>query len=225
MEFDVTIFNQSALLVFGLVFLGGIVTSIGPCNVAMIPLLVSYVGGTTTPARGRAFAFSLGFAVGLATTFTLLGVVAALLGNAFTGLGGWGYYLAASVCFALALNMLGALKINVPGGAARLRERIGWRGLPGALALGLVSGLVASQCATPALLAILTYVMVQQAAIGYGAALLFVYALGRGAPIVLAGTFTAALKGLRQAGRWSAALETGSGLVMAGVGLYFLWLA
>jgi cytochrome c-type biogenesis protein len=225
MEFDVTIFNQSALLVFSLVFLGGVVTSIGPCNVAMIPLLVGYVGGTATPTRGRAFALSLGFAVGLATTFTLLGVVAALLGNAFTGLGGWGYYLAASVCFALALNMLGALKINVPGGAARLRERIGWRGLPGALALGLVSGLVASQCATPALLAILTYVMVQQAAIGYGAALLFVYALGRGAPIVLAGTFTAALKGLRQAGRWSAALETGSGLVMAGVGLYFLWLA
>jgi cytochrome c-type biogenesis protein len=75
------------------------------------------------------------------------------------------------------------------------------------------------------MLAILTYVMVQQAAIGYGAALLFVYALGRGVPIVLAGTFTAALKGLRQAGRWSAALETGSGLVLMGVGLYFLWLA
>jgi cytochrome c-type biogenesis protein len=75
------------------------------------------------------------------------------------------------------------------------------------------------------LLAILTYVMVQQAAIGYGAALLFVYALGRGVPIVLAGTFTAALKGLRPVGRWSAALETGSGLLMMGVGLYFLWLA
>lgn len=225
MEFDATLFNQSALLVFGLVFLGGVVTSIGPCNVAMIPLLVSYVGGTTSPTRGRAFTLSLGFAIGLATTFMLLGVVAALLGSAFAGIAGWGYYLVAFVCLALALNMLGALQINTPGGVTRLRERIGWRGLPGALALGLVSGLVASQCATPVLLAILTYVMVQQAAIGYGAALLFVYALGRGVPIVLAGTFAAALKGLRQAGRWSATLETGSGLVLMGVGLYFLWLA
>jgi cytochrome c-type biogenesis protein len=225
MEFDTTVFNQGALLVFALVFLGGIVTSIGPCNIAMIPLLVGYVGGTATPTRGRAFALSLGFAIGLATTFMILGVIAALLGSAFTGLQGWGYYLVAIVCFALALNMLGALEINIPGGAARLRERIGWRGLPGALALGLVSGLVASQCATPVLLAILTYVMVQQAAIGYGAALLFVYALGRGVPIVLAGTFTGALKRLRQAGRWSAALETASGVIMMGVGFYFLWLA
>jgi cytochrome c-type biogenesis protein len=225
MELDTTVFNQSALLVFALVFLGGIVTSIGPCNIAMIPLLVGYVGGTATPTRGRAFALSLGFAVGLATTFMILGVIAALLGSAFTGLQGWGYYLVAIVCFALALNILGALEITIPGGAARLRERIGWRGLPGALALGLVSGLVASQCATPVLLAILTYVMVQQAAIGYGAALLFVYALGRGVPIVLAGTFTGALKRLRQAGRWSSALETASGVIMMGVGFYFLWLA
>jgi len=225
MEIDASIFTQGTLAAYTLVFLGGIVTSIGPCNLAMVPLLVGYVGGTTTPSRGRAFTLSLGFAVGLATTFMLLGVVAALLGKAFTGLSGWGYYLAAFVCFVLALHMFGALEIQIPGGLAQLRERIGWRGLPGAYALGLVSGLVASQCATPVLLAILTYVMVQQAAIGYGAALLFVYALGRGLPIVLAGTFTGALKQMRQVGRWSAALETGSGLVMLGVGLYFLWLA
>lgn len=225
MEIDTTIFTQGTLIAFTLVSLGGVITSIGPCNIAMIPLVVSYVGGTTTPTRGRAFTLSLGFAVGLATTFMLLGIVAALLGNAFTGLAGWGYYLVALVCFGLGLKMVGALEINIPGGMARLRERIGWRGLPGAFALGLVSGLVASQCATPVLLAILTYVMVQQTAVLYGAALSFVYALGRGVPIILAGTFTAALKGLRQAGRWSELLETGSGLVMMGVGLYFLWLA
>lgn len=76
------------------------------------------------------------------------------------------------------------------------------------------------------LLAVLTYVMVQQAAVGYGAALLFVYALGRGLPIVLAGTFTGALKQMRQSSdRWATVLETGSGLIMMGMGLYFLWLA
>lgn len=54
----------------------------------------------------------------------------------------------------------------------------------GALALGLVSGLVASQCATPVLAAILTYVMAQQGALVYGAVLLFLYAPGRGVPIL-----------------------------------------
>lgn len=226
MEIDANSFTQGAVVTFGLIFLGGIITSIGPCNLAMIPLLVGYVGGTTTPNRSRAFTLSLGFAIGLATTFMLLGIAAALIGNAFTGLIDWGYYLLAVVCFLLAMRMLGALDIQIPNYISQFREQIGWRGLPGAFVLGLVSGLVASQCATPVLLAVLTYVMVQQAAVGYGAALLFVYALGRGLPIVLAGTFTGALKQMRQSSdRWATVLETGSGLIMMGMGLYFLWLA
>ncbi|MFW5943448.1 MAG: cytochrome c biogenesis CcdA family protein [Chloroflexota bacterium] len=225
MDIGSTVLNQGALVAYVLVFAGGVVTSIGPCNIATVPLLVSYVGGTTTPTRRRSFVLSLGFALGLATTFMLLGVAAALVGGLLDGVSDLGYYLVAAVCFALGLQMLGALEISLPGGLDRLRERIGWRGLPGALALGLVSGLVASQCATPVLVAVLTYVMVQQAALAYGASLLFVYALGRGVPIVLAGTFTGALKQLRQVGRWSSLLESGSGLVLLVIGLTFLWLA
>ena len=225
MDIDTAILNQGTLMAFVLVFLGGIVTSFGPCNLATVPLLVGYVGGTATPGRGRAFTLSLGFAVGLATTFMLLGVAAALVGKGLSGLTDWGYYLLAAVCFLLALVMLGALDIQIPNKIIQLRTRVGWRGLPGAFALGLVSGLVASQCATPVLLAILTYVMVQQAAIGYGAALLFVYALGRGVPIVLAGTFTGVLKQMRQFGSWAKALEVGSAVLLVGMGLYFLWLA
>jgi cytochrome c-type biogenesis protein len=105
-----------------------------------------------------------------------------------------------------------------------LRERIGLKGIPGALALGLVSGLVASQCATPVLAAILTYVMAKGALL-YGATLLFVYALGRGVPVVLAGTFTGVLKGFQKLGRWSEIIEKASGVIVIGVGLYFLWLA
>ena len=126
MEFDTTIFTQGALVAFVLVFLGGVVTSIGPCNIAMIPLVVGYVGGTTTPTRGRAFSLSLGFAVGLATTFMLLGVVAALLGNAFTGLAGRGYYLVALVCFGLGLKMLGACVNASAGVGCPARLLWGW---------------------------------------------------------------------------------------------------
>ncbi len=95
---------------------------------------------------------------------------------------------------------------------------------PGALALGLVSGLVASQCATPVLAVILTYVMLK-GAIVYGAALLFVYAMGRGVPVVLAGTFTGALKRMQGLGQWSERIERASGVLIIAVGLYFLWIA
>ena len=96
----------------------------------------------------------------------------------------------------------GRLAFRPADGIGGLRERIGLKGIPGALALGLVSGLVASQCATPVLAAILTYVMAEGAS-GLWCDLVVVYALGRGLPVVLAGTFTGALKRLQSLGRWS----------------------
>jgi cytochrome c-type biogenesis protein len=54
--------------------------------------------------------------------------------------------------------------------------------------------------------------------------LLFVYAPGRGVPIVLARAFTGALKQLQSLGRWSPVIEKASGVVIIGVGLYFLWI-
>jgi len=105
-----------------------------------------------------------------------------------------------------------------------LRQKITLKGIPGALMLGLVSGLVASQCATPVLAAILTYVMAKGAML-YGAALLFAYALGRGVPIILAGTFTGFLKRMQTLGRWNDMLEKLAGIVVIAVGLYFVWIA
>jgi len=226
MDLDPSVLQAGSLLAYLLVFLGGIVTSIGPCNVAMIPLVIGFVGGSgQSLGRGRSFALSLTFAVGLAITFMLLGLVASLVGGLMGGTSRVWYYVVAAVCVLIGLSMLGVFHLPEVPSAARLRERVQLRGIPGALALGLVSGLVASQCATPVLAAILTYVMSQDGALVYGAALLFVYALGRGVPIVLAGTFAGALKQLQALGRWSPIIERVSGVIIIGVGLYFLWIA
>ncbi len=155
----------------------------------------------------------------------LLGVVAALVGGLIGGTSRVWYYLVAAVCLAIGLHILGGLPLPPLPGLGRLREKINLKGAPGALALGLVSGLVASQCATPVLAAVLTYVMAKQETLIYGAALLFVYALGRGVPVVLAGTFTGVVKQLQSLGRWSPFIEKVSGVIILGVGLYFLWLA
>ncbi len=224
MTFDPETLQSISFFGFVLVFLGGLVTSLGPCNVATIPLIVGFVGGSVDLSRRRAFSLSLAFALGLAVTFVLLGVSAALIGGLVGVAIRWWYYLVAVICFVIGLQMLGALQLQIPTWFGRLRERVKIKGVPGAFALGLVSGLVASQCATPVLAAILTYVMLK-GAIVYGAALLFVYALGRGVPVVLAGTFTGVLKGLKSLGRWSEWIEKASGVVIIAVGLYFLWIA
>ncbi|MBS4062109.1 MAG: sulfite exporter TauE/SafE family protein [Bacteroidetes bacterium] len=224
MNLDFSLVQNASLLAFALVFLGGVLTSLGPCNVAMIPLVVGYIGSSHDLPRARAFLISLTFALGLALTFMLLGLAAALIGGLVGAATTWWYYLVAFVCFVIGLNMLGLIQIEVPLWLGGLREKVTLKGLPGALGLGLVSGLVASQCATPVLAAILTYVMAEGALL-YGAALLFVYALGRGLPIVLAGTFTGILKQMQSLGRWNNLLEKAAGVVIIAVGLYFVWIA
>jgi cytochrome c-type biogenesis protein len=225
MEIDPTLLQPTSILGYILVFLGGIITSIGPCNVAMVPLIIGYVGGSHELSRRRSFSISLIFAIGLAVTFVLLGVIASLVGGLIGGNTRIWYYLVAGACFVIGLQMLGILNLTLPSWFGGLREKIQLKGLPGAFLLGLVSGLVASQCATPVLAAILTYVMAQKANLFYGAVLLFLYALGRSVPIILSGTFAGVLKGFRSLERWSGIMEKASGVIILLVGLYFLWIA
>ncbi len=225
MTLDPALLQPSSIVGYFLVFFGGLVTSIGPCNVAMIPLIVAYIGGSHELPRRQAFSISLVFAIGLAITFMALGVIAALVGGLLGGSTRVWYYLVAGVCFLIGMQMLGILQLSTPSWFGGMREKVKARGILGALLLGLISGLVASQCATPVLAAILTYVMAQKASLIYGAALLFIYSLGRGVPIVLAGTFTGVLKNLREIGEWSGYLEKASGVIILMVGFYFLWIA
>lgn len=225
MNFDPSVLNPTSALGYILVFLGGVITSIGPCNAAMVPLIIGYIGGSVELPRRKAFLISFTFSLGLSVTFMLLGVIASLVGGMIGGSTRLWYYLVAAVCFVIGLQMLGVLHLNPPVWLATLRERVKIKNLFGAFLLGLVSGLVASQCATPVLAAILTYVMAQKQGLIYGAVLLFIYAMGRGVPIILAGTFAGALKGIRKFGKFSEALEKASALIIILVGFYFIWIA
>jgi len=191
----------------------------------MVPLIVGYVGGARELPRRRAFWISFSFALGLSVTFMLLGVLASLLGGLLGGGTRAWYYIMAAVCFLIGLQMLGVLRFTMPAWLEGTRQRVSARGLPGAFLLGLVSGLVVSQCATPVLAVILTYVMAQQSGVLYGAALLFIYALGCGLPLVLVGTFAGVMKNLRAFGKWSDTINKISGVLLILVGVYFLWVA
>ncbi|MFO7695637.1 MAG: cytochrome c biogenesis protein CcdA [Anaerolineae bacterium] len=224
MDVDLSIIANASVLAFVLTFLAGVVTSIGPCNAAMIPLIMAYVGGQKEISRGRSLALSVMFALGLAITLVLLGVIAALLGGIIGVVGRVWYYVVAVVFIVMGAQWLGIIYLPLPDLAATLRGKVGRRGLLGALLLGLVSGLVASGCATPALAAILTLVM-SKGAILYGAGLLLVYGLGRGVPIVILGGLAGLIRARADVMRWGALLERVSGALMIVIGLYIFWIA
>jgi len=213
-----------SIAAYFLVFLGGVLTSLGPCNLSMVPVVMAYVGGTAEPSRIRGLTLSTAFTLGSSATFAMLGVLASGVGRLAGPRQTTLYYVVAAVCFLVGLNLLGALKLDFSlGGLIRMR------GMPraghiGAFLLGMVIGLAGSQCGMPVLVAILSIVMAK-GKIAYGASLLFTYGLGRGVPVVVAGTFTGILKSVPSIARWTSYTEKVAGVVMLGVGLYFLWAA
>jgi cytochrome c-type biogenesis protein len=224
MQLDLSAVADLSLWAYILTFAGGVLTSLGLCNIAMIPLVIAFVGGQKNVGRGRSLALSCAFALGLAITLMALGVIAALVGGMLGGNSRLWYYIVAAVCIVMGLQWLGVLHLPLPEWGAGTRERITQKGILGALLLGLASGLVASGCATPALAAILTLVM-SKGAIAYGASLLLVYGLGRGVPIIVLGTFAGMIKLIPRLMEWTSCLEQASGVLMIGIGLYFIWVA
>jgi cytochrome c-type biogenesis protein len=221
---DWTTLSTASPLAYVAAFLGGVATSIGPCNLAMIPLVLAFVGGHKELTRARAVALSSAFALGLAITLMALGLFASWIGGLIGATGGTWYYVLAVVCIVMGLQWSGLIALPMPNWAAAQLEKIRIGGLAGALLLGLVSGFVASGCATPALAAILTLVMYRGAVV-YGASLLLVYGLGRGVPIVLLGASAGWLKRTPTLLPWTRRIEQLSGGLMVLLGLYFLWLA
>jgi len=212
-----------SLFGYALVFLAGLVTSIGPCNLSMAPIIIAYVGGMEV-GRRRSLALSVTFTLGTATTFMLLGLFIATLGGIFGTSKSILYYLVAVVCITLGLNLLGVLKLNINFGG-NLLNRVGEaRGLGGSYLLGLVMGLVGSQCGTPILLVILSLAMASGQWL-YGATLLFVYALGRGIPIILVGTFTGLITRMDSFAKWNNIMEKIAGIIIIVVGSYFAYIA
>ena len=224
MNVDFSAVANLSVWAYLIIFVGGVVTSVGPCNMAMIPLVVAFVGGQRDAGPGRSLALSSAFALGLAVTLAGLGVFASLVGGLIGGTSRIWYYIVALVCIVMGMQLAGIINLSLPDFGAQARERIKHRGVLGAFVLGLVSGFVASGCATPALAAILTLVM-SKGAVAYGASLLLVYGLGRGVPIVLLGSSTAWIKSMPQLTRWTARIEQLSGVLMILIGLYFLWIA
>ncbi|HSW35711.1 MAG TPA: cytochrome c biogenesis protein CcdA [Candidatus Limnocylindrales bacterium] len=209
---------QRSFLTLALVLLGGLLTSVSPCILAMVPVLVSYIGGHGGGTKSRGFFLSLSFVTGLAVTFAVLGFIAAFFGRIFGQIGGAWYYILAAVAIIMGLQLLGILTFDLPG---LKRIPVKKEGLIGAFLMGMLFGLVASPCATPVLAVVITYAAVQAEPF-YGSGLLFIYGLGHGIPLLIAGTFTGMVRNLPKLSRYTHYLSYISGLVLVIVGLILL---
>jgi cytochrome c-type biogenesis protein len=205
----------------GVIFLAGLLTSLTPCMLSMLPITVAYIGGYENQGRFRATVQSIWFSLGLATTLAVLGIAAAGLGRVYGQIGIGLPILVSVIAIIMGLNLLEIIAIPLPSiGATDWIGKDFPKGLRSYL-LGLTFGLVASPCSTPVLATLLAWVANTQD-LGLGAVLLLSYTAGYVLPLILVGTFTASLKQILSLRRWSAWINPVSGFLLIGFGVFSL---
>jgi len=214
--------NHLTLISVGVIFLAGLLTSLTPCMLSMLPITIGYIGGYETKTRLQAAAQSTWFACGLATTLAGLGITAAVVGQIYGQIGIGLPIIVSIIAILMGLNLLEALPIRLPsyGGLDWISKELP-EGVRSYL-IGLTFGLVASPCSTPVLATLLAWISSTKDPV-LGAALLLSYTLGYVAPLILAGTFTASIKKLLEVRRWSGWITPVSGVLLIGFGVFSLW--
>ncbi len=207
-----------------LVSLTGLVTALTPCVYPLIPITLSLFGATSQKSYARAFMLSCAYVLGIALTYTLLGVVSALSGFLFGSILGnpWCASLLAIFLFILALFSLDLVPLSAAARLQNFAARIGGKGVLGAFMMGSVSGLVAAPCVGPILVIVLG-IAAKSASIKWGALLLFCYSLGLGFPFLLLGTFSGLIQKLPKAGSWLNIIKYLTALALLVVAIRLVW--
>jgi cytochrome c-type biogenesis protein len=216
-----TVLQQRPFLAYGASYLGGVIATASPCILGSIPLVIGFVGGYAGGSTKKAFLYSVTFVLGLAILMSALGAVAALMGTMFGLSGPWWNFILAAVLIVMGLHLAGLIDLKLNTSQKFLPQRTG---LVGALLLGMLFGTVLSPCASPVLAVILTLAAVQ-GKVAYGSSLLFVYALGQGTLIILAGTFTGAIESFlaSRGSRVGLALQRAAGGLLLLAGAYMVF--
>jgi len=212
----------SALAAVGCFTWGMISVLFSPCHLASIPLIVAYVGGQQTAmVPRRAAGYAVAFGTGLFITIAVIGAICALLNRMLGDIGNYWQILIGAVLIWVALGMLGVEKFTMSGS---LLYRLNFKGMPGALALGLAYGILSGSCTFGFIAPILAIITVQQE-VATGILFILLFAVGHCLPIAVAGSSTAALRQLVESSAWQGAgswFRKIAGVVICLLGVYFI---
>ncbi|MCU0553504.1 MAG: sulfite exporter TauE/SafE family protein [Syntrophales bacterium] len=197
--------GQSHLLAYAAAYLAGVLVSFTPCVYPVIPITAAVIGAQGGISAGRGLVLSLSFVLGLAVTYTAVGIFAALTGTLFGSIQSSPLTQGAlGILFLLmGLAMLEVFHLSLERFMPRPLAMTGRKGIAGSFAVGLTSGFLLGPCTAPVL----------------------AVSLGVGTLLVLVGTFAGLLAGLPKSGAWMTGVKKIAGVVMLAAGAYFLYSA
>ena len=208
-------------------FVAGLLSSVSPCVLPLVPPYLAYIAGVSIeelgpqssraapPVRGPVLAAALCFMAGFSTVFVALGATASWLGQAVSAHLDMLGYVAGILIAVMGLHFLRVIRIPLMDRTAKVGVTQKPAGLLGAYVIGLAFGFGWSPCVGPVLTAILLLASAKDT-VGEGARLLLVYSLGIGLPFLVAAGFASAFM------RWSARFKKRLGLVEKAMGAFLV---
>ena len=225
----VQIFSSNAnsmtvwLLMFAASFAGGVIASISPCSLAMLPLIIGYVGGYSKETPLRTFVQLSFFIFGTAIVFSIIGIICAITGSVFaSALGAYFTLIIASLLLVMGLKIADILDFDMPVIIKAIPTNTTNSLFIYPTILGITFALAGTPCSTPILAGIMAF-----AAIGKNLwaaiVMLFLFALGQGLILIVAGLFTSGIKNLKRFSGYSNVLMKISGWLLIFVALYLYY--
>lgn len=218
--------NAGFWTILAFFFVAGLGLSLTPCVFPMIPILSGIiVGHGHHVSRGRSFALSIAYVLGMAVTYALAGVAAGFTGTLLsTALQNpWVLGSFALVFVALSFSMFGFYELQLPTALqSKLTEEAGHlqggRGI-GVFTMGALSALIVGPCVAAPLAGALLYIGQTHDALLGGAAL-FVMGIGMGAPLLAVGLSAGTL--LPKSGPWMEAVKKAFGVILLGTAIWLI---
>ena len=208
--------NPGPFTIF-LVFTAGLLTSLGPCSLSLLPVTIAYIGGT----KNNKFKL-LSFASGVIFSLIILGALSGFLGKIYGQLPSYYRYLVACIAIIMGLNLLGILKFQLPSGPDLRFMEDKVPSLITPFVIGGTFGLASSPCITPVLATLLAWVS-QAKNPTISIIFLFFFGLGQVIPLIIAGATTENLKRFLQLRKYSQVIPTISGVFLVSLGILNLF--
>lgn len=215
--------NTSIMLLFALSFLGGLIASISPCSLAMLPIIIGYVGGYSEEKPFKTFLQLVFFIFGTAIVFSVIGIICAITGKVFVSVGGSYFSLIiASIVLVMGLKLVGFLDFEIPLLIKEMPKGDSKSTFLYPVLLGGVFALAGTPCSTPILAAIMAFASLS-ASLMQAVIMLFLFSLGQGLILVLAGVLTSKLKTWKNFYKLSDILLKISGVLLILTSLYIFY--
>ncbi len=191
---DIFTNNTSILFLYAISFMGGLIASISPCSLSMLPIIIGYIGGYSDAKPSQTLLQMILFVFGTAVVFSIIGIICAITGKVFGSFAS-GYFglILASIILIMGLKLIGILDFELPVLIKEMPKNDNRHAYLYPIILGGAFALVGTPCSTPILAGIMAFASLSANLVN-AIIMLFLFSLGQGLILILAGFLTARIK-------------------------------